>query len=54
VDGSLTPAQEQQIPATGINYTNELSLSSGKYLVRFVVRDNIGRIGSVQAPLEVK
>ncbi len=54
LDGYLNEEQQKQIVSTGMSYRNALLLSPGKYLVRFVVRDDLtGRIGSVLAPLEV-
>jgi hypothetical protein len=54
LEGEISPEQEKQIASTGISYRNALSLAAGKYLVRFVVRDDVtGHIGSVLAPLEV-
>ncbi len=54
MEGNVTPEQEQQITTGGMNYRNSLTIAPGKYLVRFVVRDDTtGHIGSVQAPLEL-
>jgi VWFA-related protein len=54
LEGDINPEQEKQIASSGITYRNALSLPAGKYLVRFVVRDDVtGHIGSVQAPLDL-
>jgi VWFA-related protein len=54
LEGPLNPEQEKQIVGSGITYRNALSLPAGKYLVRFVVRDDVtGHIGSVLAPLDL-
>jgi VWFA-related protein len=54
LEGDINPEQEKQIAGNGITYRNALSLPAGKYLVRFVVRDDVtGHIGSVLAPLDL-
>jgi hypothetical protein len=54
LEGDINPEQEKQIASSGITFRNALSLPAGKYLVRFVVRDDVtGHIGSVLAPLQV-
>jgi len=49
---------EEKLPAIhrdGIIYAGALDLSPGKYMVHFVVRDDLsGRLGSVTAPLKVE
>ncbi len=53
-NGDVTADQERQIAASGIGHRGALSLPSGRYVVRFVVRDDAsGQIGSVLAPLTV-
>ena len=51
------PIPDAQLAAwqtNGLGVRNALELASGKYVVRFVVRDNItGKVGSVTAPLTV-
>lgn len=54
LEGPLSPEQEKQIVSSGITYRNALLVPAGKYLVRFVVRDDVtGHIGSVLAPLDL-
>jgi VWFA-related protein len=54
VNGAVTPDEEQHIITSGVTYRNALLVPQGKYLVRFVVRDDVtGHIGSVLAPLDV-
>lgn len=46
--------QLASVRANGLDFRNALQLTSGKYTVRFVVRDNVtGKVGSVTAPLTV-
>jgi VWFA-related protein len=54
IKGAVRPEALAKLKAEGIFYTNALDLPSGKYQVRFVVRDNLsGRLGSVIVPLTV-
>ena len=54
VEAHLKPESLAQIRSSGITYKGDLDLAPGKYIVRFVVRDNLsGRVGSVAAPLTV-
>ena len=52
------PVPETQLASikeNGVYFKNALELSPGKYVVRFVVRDNnTGKVGSVTAPLRVE
>jgi VWFA-related protein len=51
---SVPDAQLDSVHKTGVGYRNTLDLVPGKYMVRFVVRDNVtGKVGSVMAPLTV-
>jgi VWFA-related protein len=53
-DVSLPDKQLPQLREHGVGYRNTLDLPPGKYMVRFVVRDNLnGRVGSVSAPVTV-
>ena len=55
VNTRLSEAALAQIDAAGIKYTNQLHLSSGKYLVRVLVRDvQTGRIGTLTVPLDLQ
>ena len=60
--GSMSKTVSGNIPADrlsifqsqGVGFKNEIELSPGDYLVRFVVRDEVsGRVGSVSAPITV-
>lgn len=54
VDRKLLAPQASQLQATGMGYSNTLTLAPGSYTVHFVVRDNLrGTTGSVVAPLRV-
>lgn len=52
------PVPETQLASikeNGVYFQNTLELNPGKYIVRFVVRDNnTGRVGSVTAPLRLE
>lgn len=51
---SVPEAQVAAVRTNGVDFRNALELGSGKYTVRFVVRDNVtGKVGSVTAPLTV-
>jgi VWFA-related protein len=54
LEGSLPAATAEQVAAHGVNYEGTISVPPGKYVVRFVVRDNLsGRLGTVSVPTEV-
>lgn len=51
---TVPEAQLASLKTRGIDFRNALELAPGKYLVRFVVRDNVtGKLGSLTAPLTV-
>ncbi len=55
IDAHLKPETATKVHDKGLTYNQSLSLPTGSYKVRVVVRDNLsGRIGSVSAPLEVE
>ncbi len=55
LERNLPPESVAIVQTSGISYKNSLELPSGKYLVRFVVRDNTtGRIGSLSTMLAVE
>ncbi len=52
---NLNPQQLAAIVTSGVGYNDTVELAPGNYTLTMVVRDNLsGRIGSVQAPIEVK
>jgi VWFA-related protein len=52
---NLNPEQLAAIKTSGVSYNDTVELGPGNYNLTLVVRDNIsGRVGSVQAPVEVK
>ena len=54
LEGNLPAATAEQVAAHGVNYEGAISVPPGKYVVRFVVRDNLsGRLGTVSVPTEV-
>jgi hypothetical protein len=54
ITGHLTAENQAKLRNNGFTYRNSAVLAPGRYLVRFVVRDQIsGQIGSVLAPLTV-
>jgi hypothetical protein len=54
MEGHLKPETYEKFRSTGIEYRGALTVTSGEYTVRFVVRDRLsGRIGTVSAPLKV-
>jgi hypothetical protein len=53
--GDISPGKFAQLKSKGVDYTGDLHLARGTYVVRFVVRDNqSGKLGSVTAPLAVE
>ena len=55
LQGNLSSEMAEQVALHGVVYDGTLSLPSGKYTVRFVVRDNAsGRIGTVTVPLDTQ
>lgn len=51
---NFPPELLAKVRVQGLKYSSDLPLASGKYAVRFVVRDNVsGRVGSITAPLKV-
>lgn len=53
--GAFPPEKFAKLKSEGVDYSGDLHLAPGNYLVRFVVRDNqSGRMGSRTAPLAVK
>jgi VWFA-related protein len=55
LETNLDALNVTQIQTKGLDYTNELVLPPGQYMVHFVVRDNLrGALGSVVAPLKVE
>ncbi len=52
--GRVPEAQIANLRATGMGFSKKLDLEPGRYLLRFVVRDNVsGRVGSVSAPVVI-
>lgn len=52
IRGRLPSSEMAAVRATGFGFSKKLDLPPGRYLLRFVVRDNLsGRVGSVSAPV---
>lgn len=52
---NLNPQQLAAIQTSGVSYNDTVELVPGTYNLTLVVRDNLsGRVGSVQAPVEIK
>jgi VWFA-related protein len=55
LDGVLPAATAEQIAAHGVVYDGAITIPPGKYIVRFVVRDNpSGRLGTVSVPVDAE
>jgi VWFA-related protein len=55
LEGTLPAATADQIAAQGVVFDGAITVPPGKYVVRFVVRDNpSGRLGTVSVPVEVE
>jgi VWFA-related protein len=51
----LTPARMQKMLETGLGIPEKIDLPTGKYEVKFAVRDNLtGLLGTVSVPIELK
>ena len=54
LEGNLPAATAEQIATHGVVYEGQITVPPGKYIVRFIVRDNLsGRLGTVSVPTEV-
>lgn len=54
MEGTLPAAAADEIAAKGVVFDGAIVVPPGKYVVRFVVRDNpSGRLGTVSVPVEV-
>ncbi|MBI2682918.1 MAG: VWA domain-containing protein [Acidobacteriales bacterium] len=55
VGASFSPETVAQVRKLGINYDGNLLLSSGKYVVKFIIRDlGTGKVGSLTTPIDVR
>jgi VWFA-related protein len=55
LEGNLPAATAEQVALHGVVYDGAISVAPGKYIVRFVVRDNpSGRLGTVSVPVEAE
>jgi VWFA-related protein len=55
LEGNLPAATAEQVALYGVVYDGEISVAPGKYIVRFIVRDNAsGRLGTVSVPVNAE
>jgi VWFA-related protein len=55
LEGNLPTAAAEQIAMHGVVYDGAISVPPGKYIVRFIVRDNpSGRLGTVSVPVNAE
>ena len=53
LEGHLSDDMGREISNRGVVYDGDIAVPPGRYMVRFIVRDNLsGRLGSVSVPLE--
>jgi hypothetical protein len=55
LEGNLPAATAEQVALHGVVYDGAISVAPGKYIVRFIVRDNAsGRLGTVSVPVNAE